>query len=141
MKQFLPYLLTIYLILFLFSSPLFAQDRFAKDFNLFLGKVNFIKTLEGPPYRTDGENTYGIVIGFVYKINLKIIIKNLSAINKSLNIIFKTPDGIEHFCEFNSEKKKLELNQFYNFSFEIKTKYKGNAQILTSDEDISVYLK
>ncbi len=141
MKQFLSDIIFINIVILVFSIPLFAQDNFAKDFNLIFPYAEFIKNIEGPPFRTNGEVTYGTVVGFVYKISIKILIKNPSAINKSLKIITLTPDGIEHFCEFNSEKNKLETENFYNFSYEVTTKYKGNAQIITPEEEISVYIK
>ncbi len=141
MKQFLLHFFFIPLTLLVFSLPLFAQDKFEKDFNLLFTNAEFIKTLEGPPFVTNGKDSYGTVLGFVYKINMKILIKNPSAINKTLKITTRTPDGIEHFCEFNSEKNMLETNNFYNFTYEVTTKYKGNAQIFTTEEETSVHLK
>jgi hypothetical protein len=141
MKIILSHLFFIQFITLVFSIPLIAQDNFAKDFNLLFPSAEFIKNIEGPPFRTNGEVTYGTVIGFVYKISIKILIKNPSAINKSLKIITLTPDGIEHFCEFNSEKNNLETDNFYNFSYEVTTRYKGNAQIITPEEEISIQLR
>jgi hypothetical protein len=68
MKQVLLSFLFIHLIIIVFALPLFGQDNFAKDFNLLFPDAEFIKTLEGPPFRTNGEETFGTVIGFVYKI-------------------------------------------------------------------------
>ena len=141
MKQVLLSFLFIHLIIIVFALPLFGQDNFAKDFNLLFPDAEFIKTLEGPPFRTNGEETFGTVIGFVYKINVKILIKNPSSTNKTLKIVAITPDGIEHSFEFNSEKQRLETDKFYNFSYEVTTKYKGNAQIFTPKEETSIYLK
>lgn len=140
MKQFLLGLTLFSFFSFTFSLHLFAQDKFQKDFNLLFAETAFIKPLERPPFITNGEDSYGTVIGFIYKISIKILIKNPSATNKPLKIITKTPDGIEHFCEFNSEKSTLETNLFYNFTYEISTKYKGNAKIFTSEEECSVFL-
>ena len=68
-------------------------------------------------------------------------IKNPSSTNKTLKIVTITPDGIEHSSEFNSEKQRLEIDKFYNFSYEVTTKYKGNARIITPAEENSVFLK
>lgn len=141
MKKVLSGLVFIYLVVVIFSLPLFAQDNFAKDFNLLFTSAEFIKNIEAPPCLTNGEVTSGTVIGFIYKITIKILIKNPSAINKTLKITTRTPDGIEHFCEFNSERNSLETDKFYSFSYEVITKYKGNAQIFTSEEESSVHLK
>jgi len=141
MKIILSHLFFIQFITLVFYLPLFAQDKFEKDFNLLFPSAEFIKNIEGPPFVSNGEVTSGTVVGFVYKITLKILIKNPSAINKSLKIITRTPDGIEHFYEFNSEKNNLETDNFYNFSYEVTTKYKGIAQIFTPQEESSVHLK
>lgn len=141
MKQVLLSFLFIHLIIIVFALPLFAQDSFAKDFNLLFPDAEFIKTVEGPPFLTNGEVTVGTVIGFVYKINVKILLKNPSSTNKTLKIITITPDGIEHSFEFNSEKQRLEKDKFYNFSYEVTTKYKGSARIITPAEENSVFLK
>jgi hypothetical protein len=141
MKQVLLSFLFIHLIIIVFALPLFAQDRFAKDFNLLFPDAEFIKTVERPPFLTNGEVTVGTVMGFVYKINVKILIKNPSSTNKTLKIITITPDGMEHSFEFNSEKQRLEIDKFYNFSYEVTTKYKGSARIITPAEENSVFLK
>jgi len=141
MKIILSHLFFIQFIALVFSLLLFAQDKFEKDFNLLFSSAEFIKNIEGPPFVSNGEVTSGTIVGFVYKITLKILIKNPSAINKSLKIITLTPDGIEYFYEFNSEKNRLETDDFYNFSYEVTTNHKGIAQIFTPQEEISVQLK
>ena len=141
MKIILSHFFFIQFITLAFYLPLFAQDKFEKDFNLLFPSAEFIKNIEGPPFVSNGEVTSGTIVGFVYKITLKILIKNPSALNKSLKIITLTPDGIEHFYEFNSEKNNLETDNFYNFSYEVTTKYKGIAQIFTPQEESSVHLK
>jgi hypothetical protein len=141
MKQVLLSFLFIHLIIIVFALPLFAQDSFAKDFNLLFPDAEFIKTVERPPFLTNGEVTVGTAMGFVYKINVKILIKNPSSTDKTLKIITITPDGMEHSFEFNSEKQRLEIDKFYNFSYEVTTKYKGNARIITPTEENSVFLK
>jgi hypothetical protein len=140
-KQVLLSFLFINLIIIVFALPLFAQDNFANDFNLLFPDAEFIKTVEGPPFLTNGEVTVGTVIGFVYKIKAKILIKNSSSTNKTFKIITITPDGIEHSFKFNSEKQSLEIDKLYNFSYEVTTKYKGTARIITQSEENSVFLK
>ncbi len=141
MKKVLSNFVFINLVMIIFSLPLFAQDNFAKDFNLLFPSAEIIKNIEVPPFVINGEVTSGTVVGFVYKISIKILIKNPSATNKTLMITTRTPDGVEHFCEFNSERITLETDKFYSFSYDVTTKYKGNAQIFTSEEESSVHLK
>jgi len=65
MKIILSHLFFIQFITLVFSLPLFAQDKFEKDFNILFPSAEFIKNIEGPPFVSNGEVTSGTVLGFV----------------------------------------------------------------------------
>ncbi len=128
--------LSFIFILSLSSANIFSQIE--EDWQGYKVSVPFIRIIEFKAiYGPTGIATQGYppkiitkIIGYEFLLDITISIHGqYDEFNKTVPVIFHTPDGKKTIYNFNQNKAPLRTNQLYTFTFSLSTKYKGYTEV------------
>ncbi|MBE0539173.1 MAG: hypothetical protein IH620_05625 [Ignavibacterium sp.] len=127
------------LFLFLFFSVR-AFCQLEEDWPGYKVSIPFIRVIESKPIYKQSriqtrvyppqKNQINEIAGYIYTLEITLSINsNTEYFDKTVPVVFETPDRKTSIYYFNQEQILMRTNRLYDFIVEVRTRYLGYTQV------------